>query len=194
MKYKVLQRFLTESALYMPGGIYEIPTSDKFTKRLLEYGFIERISNKEQFLQWEKGGIVSKLANVIIAPEDYTEDSKEHFTWDEAMAIEEKLKNGWRLPTRHEWVLIAEEFGRDTEKDELGGKLLKEALSLNMNGYKDCDGRIWGQGSSAYYWSRTARSSTYAYYLLLGSSGNLYPAYLNLRYYGYSVRCVKEAK
>lgn len=192
MKYKVLQRFLTESALYMPGGIYEIPTSGKFTKRLLEYGFIERISNKEQFLQWEKGGIVSKLANVIIAPEDYTEDSKEHFTWDEAMAIEEKLKNGWRLPTRHEWVLIAEEFGRDTEKDEFGGKLLKEALSLNMNGYKDCDGRIWSQGSIAYYWSRTANSSTNAYYLYLNSSGNLYPAYINNRYYGYSVRCVKE--
>jgi len=52
---------------------------------LLQHGFIEEV--KDKYDEWEEKGIKSKLANVIIAPEDYVEEGKKYFTWDEAMKI-----------------------------------------------------------------------------------------------------------
>lgn len=124
--------------------------------------------------------IKSKLANLLIAPEDYIEGEKKYFTYDEAMAIEKKLNNGWRLPTRHEWALICEEF--DPE-------LLTKNLGLGKKGYV-LNGSLNAVGSGGYYWSRTVYSggSQYAYYLAFHSSR----VRLNVRYLGFSVRCVKE--
>ena len=51
------------------------------------------------------------------------------------------------------------------------------------------NGSLDGVGSYGVYWSRTADSSTNAYYLLFGSSG-VNPAFYNYRYVGRSVRCV----
>ena len=46
-----------------------------------------------------------------------------------------------------------------------------------------------GVGSGGNYWSRTAYSANSAYYLWFNSS-DVYPADYNLRYLGFSVRCV----
>ena len=46
------------------------------------------------------------------------------------------------------------------------------------------------RGTSGYYWSSSYISSSYAYYLLFGSSG-VYPQMEISRYYGFSVRAVR---
>ena len=51
------------------------------------------------------------------------------------------------------------------------------------------DGSLYVVGSYGAYWSRTALSSTLAYYLLFYSS-NVYPASNYNRYGGFSIRCV----
>lgn len=192
MKYKVLKTFLTKKALYEPGGVYIHDNPGNFTKRLLEYGFIKEMPEfvTKDLTEWKSKGIKSKLANILIAPEDYTEGDKKHFTWDEAMALEKKLPNGWRLPSRHEMVLIAEEFGRNLETDELEGQWLQKNLGLGLNGFVD-GSSPYGVGSCGHYWSRTAYNSTVAYRLYF-SSGYLYPANANYRRGGGSVRCVKD--
>lgn len=79
----------------------------------VEHGFLKEIKEDcLKFKMWNKDGIRSELAKVLIAPEDYVEDEKKYFTWEEACEIKDKLNNGWRLPTRSEWVLICEEFGQ----------------------------------------------------------------------------------
>lgn len=182
MKYKVLQRFITKNNVYTPGDVYSIDTPGKFTKRLLEYGFVEKTADEDKFDRWQKEGIVSQLANVIIAPEDYTEGDKVNFTFDEAKELEKSLPDGWRLPTRKEWVLICEEFAWNNKTKDLDPKLLTSKIKIPLD-----------QVSILYYWSRTAYSSTNAYYLAFSSSA-LYPADYSLRYFGYSVRLVKEIK
>lgn len=183
MKYKVLQRFITKTNVYTPGDIYQTDTPGKFTNRLIEYGFIEKMAEDNKFARWEEDGIVSGLANVIIAPEDYIETDKKEFTYDEARELEKSLPDGWRLPTRKEWVLICEEFGWNEETKDLDANLLAKKLKIK-----------YALGTYVRYWSRTAYSGTLAYLLYLYSSGDLYPAVNGSRYLGLSVRLVKEVE
>lgn len=188
MKYKVLQRFLTKKSIYTPGDIYEHPNPGRFTKNLVKYGFIEQVSTDDCIKDWEKHGIKSKLTGLIIAPEDYIEGDKWHFTFDEALQINRKLKDGWRLPTRSEWALICEEFG---QKDgELDADTLVNNLTLGKNGYV-VNGSLANASSDGNYWSSTASSSTSAYALHFDSS-SVAPSSSNYRYFGRSVRCVRS--
>lgn len=187
MKYRVLQRFLTEDCLYIPGDIYVNVPPSKFTKNLVKYEFIEEAEDIPE--SWEENGIVSKIAGVIIAPEDYVEGDKKHFTFDEALEIEKKLEDGWRLPTRSEWALICEEFGQKDGK--LDKSTLIHNLHLKQNGYI-MDNNHYDAGNLGYYWSSTALSSTSAYTLYFYS--NVFPSITSARYNGLSVRCVKENK
>lgn len=189
MNYKVLQRFLTKKGLYMPGDVYENPNPGKFTKNLVRYGFIEESpANESKYGAWERDGVKSTLAGVIIAPEDYAEGDKKHFTWDEAMKIEKKLDNGWRLPTRSEWALICEEFG---QKDgELNADTLIKNIGVGRHGYA-ASGGIFNVGSYGYCWSSTPSGSDSAYYLCLGSS-YANPSSISARCNGFSVRLVKD--
>lgn len=146
---------------------------------------------------WAGRAIKSKLAGVLIAPEDFyivdkDGEKKTHFTYDEAMEATKDLPDGWRLPTRHEWVLIAEEFGNDPETNNPSSQALLNALGLGLNGFLDNDdGSLYGSGYRGHYWSSTVLSSSYAYYLFIGSS-EFGPSSSNLRYGGYSVRCVRD--
>lgn len=191
MKYKVLQKFLTKRSVYMPGEEYTNSTTGKFTKNLLKYGFIEPVEEVDCFAEWENNGIKSKSTGLIIAPENYAEGDKKYFTFDDTLGIEKKLKNGWRLPTRHEWVLLAEELGMD-DRGTLNGSVLGKALNLPLAGRVTTDGLDF-TGSYGYYWSSTIYSATSAYYLYFLSS-SVDPASYGNRYIGRSVRCVKEAE
>lgn len=192
MKYKVIKEFVSKKGYLHKVGEevdWSLPLGT-FSEGLIKNGFVETIEPSHDFENWEKNGIKSKLANILIAPEDYIEGDKKHFTWDEAMEIEKKLNNGWRLPSRHEMVLIAEEFSRNVETDELEGKYLQKNLGLRLSGYKSTS-VLYNTGTYGFYWSRTASSTTFAYYLSFDST-NIYPAYLSNRYVGYSVRLVKD--
>lgn len=137
--------------------------------------------------------IISKLANIEIASHDYSEGDKKYFTFDEACEIEEKLGNGWRLPTRKEWVLICEEFACG-EDGELNAGMLMDKLKLGLNGNVGpwaSNQQVRNVGANGYYWSSVADSATYARGLDFNPA-NVYPSYGYGRAYGFSVRLVKD--
>ena len=137
----------------------------------------------------KKSPIISKLAHLEIASEDYTEGDKKHFTWDEAMKIGEKIGDGWRLPTRHEWALICEEFGQKDGK--LDSDTLIKNIGVGSHGGLNANG-LYNAGLNGLYWSATPHSNGNNAYYLNFNSGNLYPSSSVSRYFGYSVRLVKD--
>lgn len=151
--------------------------------------------------RWTREGIKSKLTGLIVAPENVgrehtkrgTElDGKVYFTYDEAMELEKNLPDGWRLPTRSEWVLLAEEFGQD-EAGELDSNIFAEKLNLPLTGY--FYGGSLGNTGVGFYWSRTTYSSyAYSAYCLLFYSSGVSPQDYYGKRYGFAVRLVKEDK
>lgn len=150
--------------------------------------------------QWKpKGTIKSKLLPIEIAANDYWEagddngpavvkGKKRYFTWDEATAIK---ADGWRLPTRTEWAVLCAEFGE--KGGDIDHDVLTKALGLSDNGYVYL-GTLRYAGNEGVYWSSTAYSSTsYAYYLYF-YSGGVYPSSYGNRYFGQSVRLVRDVK
>ena len=127
---------------------------------------------------------------MIIATENYVDGDKEHFTWDEAMALEKdgELPKGWRLPNAEEWAIIVAKYGY---KDGApNGDAFAERLGLVFAGY-------WNGANASYrgtfgsYWSSSVSNSYGAYYLYFNSTG-VSPAGNGDERRGYSVRCVKE--
>ena len=146
-----------------------------------------------------KGTIKSKLLPIEVATNDYWETSdddsdpavvngeKRYFTWDEAMAIK---ADGWRLPTRTEWMRLCIEFGEihgDIDPD-----ILTEALGLGKNGYV-YSGPPRNAGYEGDYWTSTAGPSTGVAYYLYFDPGSVDPGSCN-RYFGFSVRLVRDVK
>lgn len=150
----------------------------------------EPVKLKPDFEKWEESGVISRLTNLIIAPEDYYEGDKKLFTWHEAMALD--LPDGWRLPTSKEWLQICAEFG--AKDDGYSPEAIQAKLWLDLNGWQASDSSgVSNQGSYGHWWSSTASSGTSAYNLLLYTT-SVYPQYNDYKYYGFSVRCVKEAE
>lgn len=192
MKYKVLEKFVSKhgAKVYVKGDIFEVATCGDSISALLQNDFIQPIQEHD-FANWEKTGKRSKLAKVIIAPEDYAEGDKKFFTWEEACAIKNKLNNGWRLPSRSEWALICEEFGQKDGHLDVG--TLEKTLALRRHGYLDDEGSLRNAGSAGSYWSATAypvASALYAFNLGFSSAG-VFPSDYVFRWYGFTVRLVK---
>lgn len=90
------------------------------------------------FALWREKGIRSERLGLTIAPVDYCEYAKNgkrkktHFTYVEAMEIEEKIlrPNGWRLLASQEWFAICQEFSvKENEPKDIAHFLDK----LNLN-------------------------------------------------------------
>lgn len=193
MKYKVLERFVSQrgAKVFEKGEVYAANTAGAYTNTLLQNGFIQPIREYD-FDSWEKDGKRSELAKVIIAPEDYVEGDKKFFTWEEACTIKDKLKNGWRLPTRSEWVFICEEFG---QKDGcLDADTLVNSLGLERHGWQDEDCSLRTAGLGGFYWATTAYPSELYAYNLYFNSTNVDPSYYNNRWCGFTVRLVKDVE
>lgn len=92
MEYRVLKDFPGKNRIFKVDEIIMRPKDHPRTKLLLDAGYIELAS---QINDWEERAIESKIANLLIAPEDYVEGDKHYFTYDEALEIEKKLKNGF---------------------------------------------------------------------------------------------------
>ena len=94
---------------------------------------------------------------------------------------------GWRLPTG----------GSSGEFQTLYGKYNTSALMRDANGPNFIlAGRRNGSSTDyastrGYYWSSTASSNNRAYSLYLNSSG-VYPTNVDLKYLGYTVRCIAD--
>lgn len=137
---------------------------------------------------------VCELARVEIADRDYTEGSKKHFTYEEALKTQEQFEGtGWRLPTRREWGLICENFACGGDGN-LKGQLLIDKLGLGLNGWQDYEDQlIRSVGVYGYYWSSVADSATNARHLLFNAA-NVYPSYGSYRGDGFSVRLIRDIR
>lgn len=189
-RYKVKRPYVAaDGSLVEPNDILQSTgfEGSKFFAGLLEHDFVEKMEEIPEF----KPMVYSELAKVEIADRDYTEDGKRHFTFDEALKIEKKLKDGWRLPTRSEWVLICEEYGQD-ENGELRSNVLMDHLGLGKHGVRGRYGEVIGAGVGSYYWSRSAHSTTSDAYDLYFHSGSVNPSYYGNRYLGFSLRFVRD--
>lgn len=192
--YSVLMKFVfLNGSIEQPGdklnfdeGSYSY--NKNFLDALCLHGFIEEIKDASPSF-----GVIatSKLAGVEIADRDYTEGEKEYFTFDEALEVENNLKDGWRLPTRHEWALISEEFAND-DNDHLSSKLIMQKLHLVKNGYIDEHGNVWEENLTSNYWSRSAYTlSDFAHYFSFDSS-TVFPSDYGDKCCGFSLRCVRD--
>ena len=117
-----------------------------------------------------------KTLPLELAGHDLRIGNQTRFTWDEAI---EKTKNlvDWRLPTAHEWVLIAEELAL-AEGGKLDGKQMLEKMGVKE------DFGSW--------WSSTFNESPYAFGLYVGPSGHVNPRDNDLCSNGFRVRLVRE--
>lgn len=167
----------------------------KWFDKLTLASFKDWVSEKEKydFDNWNTNGRTSELAKVLIAPEDYIVGDKKYFPYDEACVIEKNLNNGWRLPTRQEWVLICEEFG--TKDGVYDIDTLIKNLGLEKHGllYSGDDEPSYA-GDYGYYWSSTPYSNynSNAYYLFFSSTSSISPSNYIYRNAGFSVRLVKD--
>lgn len=151
------------------------------------------------FKKWEEDDIVtdvwtrsgSEETFLSIAPEDfYIEKDGErqyHFTWDEAMKLEEEVlkPNGWRLPTCKELAQLCATYINDKGEDDV--KRFMEELNVEMRGWKDANDTYGNDGN---WWSSTATSTTSARYLFF-ASGRFYPQEFSKKVYGFAVRPVE---
>ena len=117
-------------------------------------------------------------------------------------SIQGVCPSGWHLPGKAEWETLFNAVGGQST----AGKVLKSTSGWNSNGngtdafgfsvlsvvLRDRDGNFDGEGDDAHFWSSTESSSFLAYRVALDCYGD--NAYLghNFKYYGFSVRCVKD--
>ena len=107
---------------------------------------------------------------------------------------------GWHLPSKAEFqTLFTEVNGQLT-----AGKVLKSASDWNgtdefgfsalPGGYNSSQNytTFRSEGTDAYFWGSTAYSNVQSYRLRLTSSGNNAELNYNDKYYGFSVRCLKD--
>ena len=141
------------------------------------------------------------------------------YNWTSAMAISETYlgttwgssdtvkhqgicPEGWHVPTNTEWSTLADYLGGS----DTAGFFLKSTSGWSSDGngsdaygfsalpagYRYSNGVWYNQGGSAYFWSASEYSATYARYRFLGYYNADLDADYNSKYYGFSLRCTKD--
>ena len=90
---------------------------------------------------------------------------------------------GWRLPTNSEFQTLYNNYSSSSAMQGTPAFVLSGCRRGSSTS---------GQGSYGYYWSSTAKSSAYAYYLYLDSS-SVNPQNSYYLYRGFTVRCVASS-
>ena len=121
------------------------------------------------------------------------------YQWSAAMVV---CPEGWHLPDTTEWnALFTAVGGKAT-----AGTMLKftEGWKNNGNGsdtyffsalpagYRDYGGDFYDEGNGAYFWSSTEFDSNDAYSMYLRYYDVSAYLYVDNKYYGFSVRCLKD--
>ena len=112
----------------------------------------------------------------LINHEDSELNVEQLFTWDAAMREAEKA--GKRIPTDEELTEILK------TKEDMPNALLA--------GYRSVSGGFHVSGSHAFVWSSSQNSSTYAWRRHLNSGYSTIDRDSNSKYYGFSLRCLKD--
>ena len=109
---------------------------------------------------------------------------------------------GWHLPDTTEWNTLFTAVGgqstagkvlkSQTGWDDSGNGMDAFGFSALPAGLRDDNGGYDNEGSHAFFWSSTESYSYYAYYMFLYYYDDYAYLYLLNKYYGRSVRCVKD--
>lgn len=128
------------------------------------------------------------------------ETGEHYYTWDAAKRVVKKIK-GWHLPTIAEWDFLAANAGGR----EVCGNKLKAASGWDDDGNGTDDfgfsalpagyygGSFYSLGSSAFFWTATEYSSSFAYFRFF-STGASMDSNSYSKSYQYSVRLVKDSE
>ena len=118
-------------------------------------------------------------------------------------AIQEILPEGWRVATDPDWDTLIKFVDADAGTklkskegwENNGGGTDKFGFRVLPSGLRDYAGSyFYNRGSSAYFWSSSANSSSYAWHRHFNYNyATVYRNNYN-RSYGFSVRCVKDLK
>lgn len=138
------------------------------------------------------------------------------YNWDAAKTA---CSAGWHLPSEEEFETLLKAVGGTRVEDEDGkvftyysdaGKKLKSTsgwkeyegesgngddafgFSALPAGYRYYNGNYNFEGKGANFWSSTEADSEGAYYIYLGYGSGKANLYVNYKYYGFSVRCLKD--
>lgn len=121
------------------------------------------------------------------------------YTWAAAMSA---VPNGWHLPTKEEWGVLAANVGGVAN----AGTKLKSKNGWNSgNGTDDYgfaafpagfqySGSFYNLGSYAYFWTASEYSSTDAYTRSFSTGASMSSVYSKYKTYAYSVRLVKDSE
>jgi len=127
------------------------------------------------------------------------------YTWDAATDSRNVCPAGWHVFSNDDWSTLLIFLG---ESDDTGGKLKEEGTThwqspntgaTNETGFsalpgggRDGKGAFYGLGYGGFWWSSSESTTTLAFYRALNhDSGTIYN-YSIYKYYGLSVRCLKN--
>jgi len=129
------------------------------------------------------------------------------YQWNEAMqyittsGTQGICPTGWHIPTYEEFQTLKAAVNNDGnalkkegEGTGSGSGTNTSGFSALLAGYRNPYGIFSHLSSNAYFWSSTEYGTDFAYYLYLYSSnsGISFSYYDYGKYYGFSVRCVKD--
>ena len=134
------------------------------------------------------------IANPTYIDEYYAADD----SWGDTKTIYDPCPVGWKVPGKNFWTnagfeeTYENEYWNSTNK----GMLLPASISGAESWYPAAGYRVYNHsmcvsGDFGHFWSSSFDDSDYAYYMYFNSSG-IYPKFSDCKYYGYSIRAVRE--
>lgn len=143
-----------------------------------------------------------KLANDADNPQDCGYGKECDLASRPATLVQGICDKGWHLPSRVEWNALFAAVGDEST----AGKILKSQTGWYHNGSgtdgvgfsalpagrRGSDVSYGEEGYSVYFWSSTEISSNYAYRVYLEYDADDATLSFFYKYYGFSVRCVKN--
>ena len=166
--------------------IYDINGTSKSTGATIATGkvtFAKAVQTPATFYTYGSGN------NDWASPNNYTSKNWNDISESDGKTFFDPCPEGWRLPTKAEYS----NFSTTTFTwDATNSGRTYNGNWFPAAGYRySVDGSMGGVGGYGYYWSASPTSEYYGYYLSF-YSGDVYPANLSSRAYGFSVRCVQE--
>ncbi len=138
------------------------------------------------------GGTTGSYLAACRSNPDYKGDL---FSWEMINQYKDYLcPNGWRVPTKDDFVALDIALGGTGENSQSDATLLDRYLTTWGGSYggRANSGALFDQGSNAYYWSQTESTAVNSYHSCLLSSGTIYPQNYNNKNLGYALRCVRD--